>query len=63
MGIPIPFPLVDFKRLFLWYITSAELRAFKIIWGKEHQKKFDEKRLTILTNDLNLIYDDDNLEG
>ena len=28
---------------------------------KENQKKFDEKRLKILTKDLNLIYDDNNL--
>ena len=42
-------------------VTSAELRASEIIWLKENQKKFDEKRLRILTKDLNLIYDDHNL--
>ena len=43
------------------FITSAELRTSDIIWLKENQKKFDEKRLRILTKDLNLICDDDNL--
>ena len=43
------------------FITSAELRASEIIWLKENQKKFVEKRLIILTKDLNQIYDDDNL--
>ena len=43
------------------FITSAELRASGIIWLKENQKKFDKKRLKILTKDLNVIYDDDNL--
>ena len=37
------------------------MRASKIIWLKENQKKFDEKRPRILTKDLNLIYNDDNL--
>ena len=37
------------------FITSAELRASEIIWSKENQKKFDEKRLRVLTKDLNLI--------
>ena len=37
------------------------MRASQIIWLKENQKKFDEKRLRILTKDLDLIYDDDNL--
>ena len=37
------------------FITSAELRASEIIWLKENQKKFDEKRLRVLTKDLNLI--------
>ena len=35
------------------FITSAELRASEIIWLKENQKKFDEKRLRVLTKDLN----------
>ena len=43
------------------FITSAELRASQIIWLKENHKKFDEKRLKILTKDLSLIYDDDNI--
>ena len=43
------------------FITSAELRASQIIWLKENKKKFDEKRLRILTMKFNLIYDDDNL--
>ena len=43
------------------FITSAQVRASKIIWLKENQKKFDEKRPRILTKDLNLIYNDDNL--
>ena len=43
------------------FITSAEMRTSEIIWLKENQKKFDGKRLRILTNDLNVIYDDDNL--
>ena len=43
------------------FIPSAQVRASKIIWLKENQKKFDEKRPRILTKDLNLIYNDDNL--
>ena len=43
------------------FVTSAEMRASEIIWLKESQKKFDQKRLRILTKDLNLIYDDDKL--
>ena len=37
------------------------MRASEIIWLKENQKKFDKKKLRILTKDFNLIYDDDNL--
>ena len=43
------------------FVTSAELRVSEIVWLKENQKKFDEKKLIILTKDFNLIYDDDNL--
>ena len=43
------------------FVTSAELRASEIIWLKENQKKFHEKRLRILTKYFDLIYDDDNL--
>ena len=50
-----PFVTSEIMKLFLKFLAS------EIIWLKENQKKFDEKRLRILTKDFNLIYDDDNL--
>lgn len=43
------------KSLLSPFINAAELTAAKILWVKENQKCFDNKKLYSLTKDINLI--------
>ena len=43
------------------FVNAEELKAAEILWIKENQKCFDNKKLNSLTKDLNLICDKNGL--